>query len=122
MSKSIECQEGYFKFQLKSVEGILLSPLGVALRLSRVENLRDPANTLGPAVAEEQPLAHLDVLDVPDEPEHDRRRVVAPDALHRVDALDYSSLTNVADVDRGPEAAVYLRRVEQHVDLRLQKK
>ena len=109
-------------FKLKSLEGILLSPLGVALRLFRVENLRDPADPLGPPVAEEQPLSHLDVLCVPDEPEDDRGRVVAPDALDRVDALDYRSLTDVADVDGGPEAAVNLSRVEQQVDLGLERK
>ena len=109
-------------FQLKSLEITLLSPFGVALRFSRVENLRHSADSLGPPVAEEQPLSHLDVLGVPDEPEDDRRSVVAPDALDRVDSLDYSSLTNVADVDGGPEAAVNLCRVEQHVDLGLEKK
>ena len=61
----------------------------------------------------------LDVLGVPDEPEHDRGGVVAPDALDRVDALDHGRLTNVADVDGGAEAAVDLGRVEQHVDLGL---
>ena len=106
--------------KIKSLERVLLSPLGVALRLLRVEHLGHPADALGAPVAEEQPLPHLDVLGVSDEPEDDGGRVVAPDALDRVDALDHSGLTNVADVDGGPEATVNLSRVEQHVDLGLE--
>ena len=64
VSKSKECcgESGgrFFKLKVGGESRVLPSPLGVALRLLRVEHLRDPADALGPAVAEEQPLAHLE--------------------------------------------------------------
>ena len=49
-------------------------------------------------------------------PEHDTALVVTLHSLHRVHPLDDGGLPDVADVDSGPEAPHYLRRMEEKTD------
>ena len=49
-------------------------------------------------------------------PEHDTALVVTLHSLHRVHPLDDGGLPDVADVDGGPEAPHYFRRMEENTD------
>jgi hypothetical protein len=94
--------------------------LKLCRRLLQREDLRDSAEALGAALAEEQARAHLDELGRADEPEYDAGVVVASDPGHWVDCLNDGGLPHVAHVHSCAETRVDFRRVVEHADVGLE--
>ena len=83
------------------------------------EYLSHLAATLCPSFSEENLRPDLDKLRILDEPEHDAGLVTALHPLDREDALDDSSLPDVADVDCGLKPRDDLRGMEEDTDISL---
>ncbi len=83
------------------------------------EHLSNFSQALGSPLSEQNLRPDLDKLGVLDEPEHDAGLVTALHPLDREDALDDSSLPDVADVDCGLEPRDDLRGMEEDTDISL---